>query len=110
MPGGEGDIPTTTSNTTDPPPGTTTGLGPAPVTVPGEVGIVTSPGMRQAIDRAVASVPVSARGQVETSITNQGAEVYLGWKPSSKLSFGGYAQKLWSRPGVTVGARATFTF
>lgn len=71
-----------------------------PITTP-----IFAGGVKDAIDRAITSVPRDKHGRASVGLSPTGAEAEVGWKATSWLDVGGYAKKLW-RGGWTAGARA----
>lgn len=78
-----------------------------PITAPIVIPITTpvfAPDLKAAIMASLASVPVAKQGRVGFGISLTGAEVSVGWKPSSVFEVGGYAKRLWGG-GWVAGAQ-----
>ncbi len=58
----------------------------------------------RAIDRAIATVPDDRRGEATLTASLRGVEASVGYRPTSWLSTGGYATRLWGG-GWEAGAR-----
>lgn len=71
--------------------------------------LVFPTGFQSSIDKAVAAIPVDGKGGLVVGATKQGVEFGVAWKPSSRVSLGGYAEKLWGG-GWDAGVKATVTW
>jgi len=65
---------------------------------------IFDPTLKAAVSSALQDVPYGKTGRVGFGVTTTGAEVSIGWKPTSIFEVGGYAKKLWGG-GYVAGAQ-----